>query len=187
MSSDVEGAVEALLERTARWIEATIPRLTDQDMRADAAKDADGLRALLASHAALTERVRVLEGERDEAIRDRNAHAEHVLRVAKEAEDGMAALEEIDRTWEAIGIPNNRKIVTLPEQIASIQRERDEAEARAEALERRAGELEGALRLMQTAFSDTLDADWPDAEQRYALSRANEALTPATQAEGTRR
>lgn len=47
LSPAVDREAVALLERTASWIEATIPRLTDLNLRAEAARDADALRALL--------------------------------------------------------------------------------------------------------------------------------------------
>lgn len=72
---------------------------------------------------ALTEAASALQvvvGERDEAIRDRNAHAEHVRQVAAEARDGFAALEEIDQCWDAVGVPNNRAHLSLAEQITAL-------------------------------------------------------------------
>lgn len=107
------------------------------------------LRKTIATQA---ERIKELEIERDEAIKDRNAHAEHVLRVAAEAKDGLAALEEIDACWDAYGTAVNRMNLTLSEQIASTLRELDDAlrdygnaESECKAAEARVGELEAAL------------------------------------------
>lgn len=78
---------------------------------------------------ALLSRLTQAEGERDEAIKDRNAHAEHVRHMARECEDGLAALEMIDRCWEACGYPTNRRLVTLEEQILSMVHQINEPEA----------------------------------------------------------
>lgn len=68
-----------------------------------------------------------LEGENAEAIKDRKAADEHVLRVAAEARDGLAALEEIDACWDAYGTAGNRKNLSLSEQVASTLRELEDA------------------------------------------------------------
>jgi hypothetical protein len=81
---------------------------------------ADAILALIPAERALLDEVERLKTERDEAIRDRDAHAEHVRRVAREAEDGFAALEMIDRCWDACGYPTNRRHVTLEEQVLAM-------------------------------------------------------------------
>jgi hypothetical protein len=43
----VDREVAELIERTARWMEAAIPRISDPDLRDDAARDVDALRALV--------------------------------------------------------------------------------------------------------------------------------------------
>lgn len=75
------------------------------------------------------------ERERDEARSDRNGHADHVLRMASECADGLAALEHIDECWEACGQPGNRSKLSLSEQISSIARELDSASDQIEVLE----------------------------------------------------
>lgn len=94
---------------------------------------------------ALLEYIERVRGERDEAISDRNAHAEHVRRVAAEAEDGFAALEEADRCWEAYGVPNNRAHLTLSEQIAATHTEMCDLEARLQSSEATCERLRKAL------------------------------------------
>jgi hypothetical protein len=108
---------------------------------------------------ALEAKVEGVERERDEALQDRNAHAEHVRRITKEAEDGFAALELIDRCWEACGYPINRGLVTLDEQIAAMARQIEEcaaAESRALALEAQLKEAREALESAANAHEKLL-------------------------------
>lgn len=91
---------------------------------------------LLSLSRSLAREVEEVKGERDEAIRDRNAHADHVLRIAKEAEDGFAALEMIDRCWEACGVPGNRKHLSLDEQVAAIVRDLHDVEDKLQTVEK---------------------------------------------------
>lgn len=123
----------------------------DHEARLSVAKDR--IRWLSVQLALVTARQRKLETERDEAIRDRNAHAEHVRRMAQECNDGLAALTEIDECWEACGLPGNRGKLSLSEQIASLSREGSADYERAEAAETRVRELEEALRKVLTEFA----------------------------------
>lgn len=107
---------------------------------------------LVAERLALLARIEEVEGERDEAKADRNAHADHVLRVAREADDGMAALDDMDAAWEATGEIGNRKHLTLAEQIGSIVRERDAADARALSAEAAQARAEFLLAVMAATF-----------------------------------
>jgi hypothetical protein len=133
-----------------------------------------------------------LTAARDEAIRDRNAHAEHVRRMAAECEDGLAALELIDRCWEAYGDPNNRGHLSLDEQIAATLRELDDALHppepaggdeleglinRADAVKRMQLQQPGSLRTAQTAI------DWIN--EAISNLRALRAIsTPPASQEG---
>lgn len=125
-----------------------------------------------------------VKGERDEALKDRNAHAEHVLRVAREAEDGFAALEEAERCWDASSYPSNRSALTLSEQVSSIIRERDAAEARAtqaeQAQDREITALREALELIVREADDisrytTLEGD--HVIRPHHLTKARTALS----------
>jgi hypothetical protein len=80
-----------------------------------------------------------LRDKADEAIKDRNAHADHVLRMARECEDGLTALEVIDACWEAFGVPSNRQHLSLSEQVTSTLNELEAAHDEVRA-------LRGALR-----------------------------------------
>jgi len=100
-------------------------------------------KALAASEA----RRRELERERDEAIKDRDAQAQHVLKVAAEAQDGFAALEEIDACWDQYGHKNNRAHLTLSEQIASTLRELED-------MSENYGNAEGELKLAEERIAE---------------------------------
>jgi hypothetical protein len=106
---------------------------------------------------ALIGEVERLTDERDEAIRDRNAHAEHVRRVAAEASDGFVALEEMDRCWEAYGTPNNRAHLSLSEQITATHTEMCDLDCRATNAEREVERLQ--TEVLNAAFSDRLDME----------------------------
>jgi hypothetical protein len=144
-------------------------------------RKAEGVKPPWTAHAALTERVRELEGERDEA---RNAVVkckDVALAIADRIED------EGDRAY--FGSTND------PDMLKALARELDDlhwhyvrpaphpAEARAEAAERRAGELEGALReIVAVRILPATDNIWDGANRCRAI--AARALLPATQAEG---
>lgn len=121
MSSDVEGAVErltAFLAETEKLgLSFSEAYLASYGPGGRVVLSAD-LRALLASHAALTERVRELEGERDDTI---------VRWCARMAE-----------IREASGVGVKPMLAEVP---GAIAERFAAAEARAEAAERRAGEL----------------------------------------------
>ena len=94
-----------------------------------------------------TERATKAEAERDEAIKDRDAQAAHVLKVAAEARDGFAALEEIDACWDAYGTASNRMNLTLSEQIASTLRELED-------MSENYGNAEGELKMAQAEIEE---------------------------------
>ena len=112
--------------------------------------------ALIAALRAQAERVRVLEGEaeRAKAFINGDLKANFIQQA-----DAVAA--------------------NLPWKVKAT-----EAEARAEAAERRAGELEGALRLAEGRLEMLLPAELPNSDHptatNYVLSRVRALLSPAT-------
>ncbi len=86
-----------------------------------------------------------LQGELSEARAGERNMSEHVRRVAAEANDGLEALQTLDEFWDAVGYPNNRRLLTPAEQVASIYRERDAAEAERDRYLAALGEAERAL------------------------------------------
>lgn len=106
------------------------------------------LLALLDALTSARERAERAEAERDEARQGERGMSEHVLHVATEANDAFAAAEALDEFWDVCGYPSNRGTLTPAEQVASITRERDAAEARVVELEevlREAREVVGEL------------------------------------------
>ncbi len=85
------------------------------------------------------------ERQRDEARAGERNMAEHARRVADEANEAFAAAAALDEFWEACGYPSNRGTLTPAEQVSSINRERDEAVARAERAEKALGEARNTL------------------------------------------
>lgn len=104
------------------------------------------LSAIRAHDEARSARATEAERQRDEARAGERNMAEHVGRIAAEANDAFEAAESLDEFWEACGYPGNRGTLTPAEQVASIIRERDEAEARALTAEARLTEAEEALK-----------------------------------------
>lgn len=122
----------------------------------------DGLRWVPKdSRDAAEERATKVEAERDEAIKDRDAHAAHVLRLAAEAKAGFAALEEIDACWEAYGTASNRKHLTLSEQIASTLRELED-------MSENYGNAEGELKMAE-AERDSLTQLLADSDEAWNI------------------
>lgn len=169
MTSEVEDAVERLTEvmndaiadhedDVARaWEDGERPDLWDAP---DVTVSIPDLRRVLAALRAQAERVRVLEGERDEAL------VRWCARMAEIREaSGVGVKPMLDEVPGAIA-----------ERIAA-------AEARAEAAERRAGELEGALKgaveHLETTFG--FREGWECSEEE--IIGPFRALLPATQAE----
>lgn len=73
-------------------------------------------------HNAAADAITALRAERD-------AWKAQCEAVQREAEKCFSAQEEIDAAWDAFGTSGNRKVLSLAEQIASHQREVDEARA----------------------------------------------------------
>lgn len=169
----------------------------DEDIRRRTGADEDdatmsvkftSLRALLARAEALEAENERLRGERDEAVRDRNAHAEHVRRMAAECEDGLAALETIAAFWEACGVPSNKAHLTVEEQVGALIAELNGAHeayatehARAEALEFAFAILAGCAESRIEVLEACLRCD--DESVRTAWAREAEHRSRAEAAE----
>ena len=78
-------------------------------------------------------RAQAAERERDEARRGERNLSEHARKVAHEANKAFGVVEDMEKFWDACGHPSNRGHLTPAEQVSSIIRERDAAEARAQA------------------------------------------------------
>ena len=90
------------------------------------------------------ERLERAERERDEARQGERNLSEHARRVANEANEAFGVVEHVEEFWDACGYPSNRGHLTPAEQVSAIIRERDDAEARAQAAEakvKEAGEI----------------------------------------------
>lgn len=134
---------------------ALVERPPRDDLQVDAEvgdKVATHLRTLLSERTALLERVERAERERDEARAGERNMAEHARRVADDANEAFAAAEALDEFWEACGYPGNRGRLAPAEQVASIIRERDEAEKIAQAAETKLATLTEALEAVADAL-----------------------------------
>lgn len=89
----------------------------------------------------LSDAIERLERERDEA----RAAARMYEATAKEAAKGLECLSGIDEAWDAFGTRGNRKVLTLAEQISSLDRELDAAESENATLRARVADLKKAL------------------------------------------
>ena len=78
-------------------------------------------------------RAQAAERERDEARWGERNLSEHARKVAHEANKAFGVVEDMEEFWDACGHPSNRGHLTPAEQVSSIIRERDAAEARAQA------------------------------------------------------
>ena len=95
-----------------------------------------------------------LTAELAEARVERDEWKSQADAVAGEAQKCFAAQNEIDEAWDAFGTRGNPKTLSLSEQVSSIQRELDEALARAEKAEReRDAALAGAVEVRALEFS----------------------------------
>lgn len=123
-------------------------------------------------------RAEALEVERDEARTGERNMSDHARLVAAEASDAFASMEDIAEFRDACGYPGNRATLTPAEQVSSIIRERDAAEARATALEAALGAAIASLEDVHniakarhgTEIEDAMQSIW-----RIAGSAANKA------------
>lgn len=117
--------------------------------------------------------ITALRGERDDARRGEVSMAQHVQHVAAEANDAFAAADSLDEFWEACGYPGNKGTLTPAEQVASIIREREAAESRAQAREDKLKTAVGALHRMVEMTSA-----FPAADKEQAINTiARQALS----------
>ncbi len=109
---------------------------------------------------AIITQLRSLQAERDEALASARSSDEHVQRIAREAEAGMAALSDIDAFWDAYGTAGNRGHLSIAEQAASTLNELEAAESKLSLLEARlrASEkvCEAARRIAQPTTPDSV-------------------------------
>ena len=92
---------------------------------------ADYIEALQPRNArTIAEGFAAIKAERD----DWKSSSAMCQRTAAEAARGLEALTDIDDAWDAFGTGGNRKTLTLAEQIASLDREKEASEAECERL-----------------------------------------------------
>jgi len=98
--------------------------------------------------------------------------------TAKEAARGLECLNDIDEAWDAFGTAGNRKALTLAEQIASRERELDDANARVARLEKALRRAHSMLTYPVSTEINPRGYSWrPEPDMEFDIETICDALT----------